>query len=680
MENNSQVPSFADVLPKLSMPALEIFYNYLKGEYIAGNARLAFRALRTAHDDCVRQLEPSLGRNFKRLWRMGWMPSLKPWPCCEAISLGLRLLDNNAGPAGVAALVALQFTRSPLEIRQRIKRVNVSWEMDDLHVDLQPAVAQLPLFLPALRQLDLSNALPLLHNPSLLQQQLMYAALSTLPHLEQLALPGYAALRGVSGLAACSSLVSLSVLRVACLDPESDADPDRGNRLTAAYIHELSKLTRLQELHLSGCILSGEGEVKDKNEEAEDASRSSKMLRLLLDRLAPSSSLRHLRLEDCMYAYGEYETADAHLDAGRIQIVRLGFVKTKFLTRHLHRWSLARPPQQQQLKPRLQIQELYIDSSPLSGPQLARSRQVLRQNFSATVEVQCMAFDRTSLDAVLQAVELLGRPQQLKLRVAGPAFTLESTAVAEEPSSSHHEPPGGGSMRELGPAAAAGGCLQQLPSAGDLMRIAVAQAAAAGQVRGSAADSSGSWDAHLLWASGPLLAPMLQQGQRAGGQHEGGSRQRDEEPLQLWMRRLNERAVQVAGGGSERCVTRYQELPAADAVVVQCMGRAGAEAVEAAVKALAVEVGTTGAAAAGVEAAAAGLQVLRLRSESELETFCNKSVCGLDGVFAALHPAVRQAWDGAWEPSACGIGLRRLEWLLALGEQLDFPEVEFLLG
>ncbi|GFR44430.1 hypothetical protein Agub_g5669, partial [Astrephomene gubernaculifera] len=99
-----------------------------------------------------------------------------------------------------------------------------------------------------------------------------------------------------------------------------------------------------------------------------------------------------------------------------------------------------------------------------------------------------------------------------------------------------------------------------------------------------------------------------------------------------------------------------------------------------AVKALAVEVGTTGAAAAGLEAAAAGLQVLRLRSQRGLEAFCGMSVFGLDGVFAALHPAVRQAWDGAWEPSACGIGLRRLEWLLALGEQLDFPEVEFLLG
>ncbi|GFR51872.1 hypothetical protein Agub_g14346, partial [Astrephomene gubernaculifera] len=115
------------------------------------------------------------------------------------------------------------------------------------------------------------------------------------------------------------------------------------------------------------------------------------------------------------------------------------------------------------------------------------------------------------------------------------------------------------------------------------------------------------------------------------------------------------------GGGSERCVVWYQELPAARAVVMQCDEKAAAEAVEAAVKELAVEAGTIGAAAEGLEAAAP-LQVLRLWSRKKSRMCFFYSGC----VHDALQEAIQHAWDGAWEPSVGSIGQRRLGWLLAL--------------
>ncbi|GFR51875.1 hypothetical protein Agub_g14351 [Astrephomene gubernaculifera] len=622
------MPRIQNVLCGLSMSAYDTLYKHLKDEGSVGVARLAFHALRDAIDVCVRDLALHVNYRHRRPSDEALAPSLRRWPCCEAIRLELRQLDANiVSPEDIAELVALLFVDVPLAARQRIKRFKINW---DGCVDIQLAVAQLPLWLPALKELDLSDDWPLLNDSPRRMQKLMYLALSNLHNLERLMLPGCKALEGVGHLAACSSLTSL-----AFTEPYMIGRLPAHN-LTTAHISELS---RLQQLHLMHCNLP-----------VDKATGTSEMLQLLLSSLPPS--LRHLQLEDCVIDgsfqdFDRTQTLDFQLEEGQLRLIQLDCTDLESPAMPV----LLRSIPQQQQKPRLVIGELLIEyDEQLSDEQLAGFREKpLWEHFAAT-EVKAMCACHEIYDcygrvaAVLQAADLLGPPQEFQFEVLGD-FTI--TVSPSGPALLD------GDMQQSGLAAAGG--RRPLPSAGELLLSVMRRATAAAAQDAGGCAGSGSSGEHLLWVSGPLLDQMLE------GDEGGWPRA----SIERWMNRLEDRAVQSTGDGSERCVVWYQELPAARAVVMQCDEKAAAEAVEAAVKELAVEAGTIGAAAEGLEAAAP-LQVLRLWSRKKSP----RGFIGFGCVRDAFIEAIQHAWDGAWEPSVGGIGQRRLGWLLALVDEI----------
>ncbi|KAG2496304.1 hypothetical protein HYH03_005537 [Edaphochlamys debaryana] len=194
-------PSLEDVLHELDLGAADIIVRHLgdgmlddESHHLA-NARLTCRASRDLVDGS------SLRLHLKPdTISLAHRPSLGRWPRVNELTLDLRMDSPASGT--LSTLLVQPFVDQPEEARRLISSVYVlTSEGYDGGPVPAPVFMQLSSLLPQLHQLNLEA----LGQSSLactpVDLRLMYAALSSLPHLESLGLPTCAALPGIEALA-----------------------------------------------------------------------------------------------------------------------------------------------------------------------------------------------------------------------------------------------------------------------------------------------------------------------------------------------------------------------------------------------------------------------------------------------------------------------------------------------
>ncbi|KAG2496277.1 hypothetical protein HYH03_005510 [Edaphochlamys debaryana] len=237
-------PSLADVLRELSLPAADGFVEALGMWPSLATARLTCRALRNLVDGTITRLRLNgAAPNF-----LESRPSLTRWPRVHDITTSIE----EGGVGSVSSLLLLPFVDQPAEACSRITSYCARCDHDDAPGTTVPApvIMQLVSLLPNLRKLDLED----LGNSSLscmpADLSLMDRALSKLPSLETLGLPGPAALPGIEALA--GSLKEIYISQTFYTTETEDM-----SLLTAAAVASLQRLPHLTRLCLTGVETRG---------------------------------------------------------------------------------------------------------------------------------------------------------------------------------------------------------------------------------------------------------------------------------------------------------------------------------------------------------------------------------------------------------------------------------------
>ncbi|PNH07708.1 hypothetical protein TSOC_005854 [Tetrabaena socialis] len=454
----AHVPTLLDVLAAAQPAADEIAARLLVPEVPSWtdrlaaprSARLACRQLRDVLDRCILKLQLVIETTKeRRRWEAGRSPSLARWPGCSAVMIHIGEGaypdasggQNDAAATGMAVLLAMPFLQQGLPaaappaaaqpaaaqpaaaqpaaaqpaaalcLWPRITRLELL--LSPWRIPANAFSAMLPL-LPQLKELVLKYELAEAGDRALEQQQRMYDALSALPLLESLTLPGGSGLDRLAGLP-CSG--RLQVLEVLC---------GRSMNWRAAAMG-ISGLQQLQKLRLNASLPAGD-----------EGFRMNRVLLRSLPRTLLSLALGVYRDRHRRQKLGVMTVA---LQDGRA--LRLGVEGTSGswgtllpFADLLRGWPALEGPQRQLL---ISLDCLALkrgiddDDDPLwwlaEGPVVKLLQRCLRVELrELRVEAQ------VPQAAVLRAMDLLGKPGRLVLQ-CGPTehATLNIRRASEEP-------------------------------------------------------------------------------------------------------------------------------------------------------------------------------------------------------------------------------------------------------
>ncbi|GFR53204.1 hypothetical protein Agub_g15909 [Astrephomene gubernaculifera] len=692
------------VISELESSALDAMIDYWARSYCLSAVRLACRALRKAVDSSVRELSLQVRLADLEVLNAGLLPSLARWPRCSTVKFDYAAAHDELDAAEALAIFASPFIGLPLEARRRITHISIheleiekpSMDPDDEEPEMEcccvpdsPAVvALLAYWLPGLREVNLAHLYSLSYKS--LHLLVMYEGLASLPYLERLSLPNTRTLKCIEALAmegggaGCSSGSggTLTSLHVNCCPDYVDLGFNAG---AGSGLAHLGSLQQLELQYVVFDTINTAAEAEDE-EHSDHCWAMGQLLRSL------PASLQSLRFSGCRMSEdlpngtsnSDQLDATIRLAAGRVTSVELtdwqgstALVDFAAMLRHgllrsLVTWQQEKWRQQQQQEdqqpllgclraasigvssfvPHLLSGDRGEQGEADDGEEQGEDLRMLLRRFER-VEVKDLHLQPgTCLEAVRQAVELLGEPESLQLDIStrwpggsdgnGNSHTLcinvsgtGAHALCEQQQQQPTKP-------------------QQLPGAAELLQSALLRMTAGATALGTAVPEAAAtnegrgqtgYDSELLLLQGPSFA-LLTQGPAV---------------LQEWLRLVDKRATVTAGSG--KCICACYALPFASSLVVHCM-KGKAAAVAAAASAL-LEV-------AGVTPGSA--RVLSLKPATRGNVPRGLFLCSLQRV-------VQEAWDAAApQPGEAGgnIGWRRLEWLLGLREGLGMPPIVWL--
>ncbi|PNH04505.1 hypothetical protein TSOC_009337 [Tetrabaena socialis] len=638
-----------DVLRCLGSQAADSVFDSLGKRSLAA-ARLSCRALRNFIDSSATRLAITVRAADRQRWEGGQLPpSMTRWPRCRRLTV---LVDVAEGAGDGGAMLALLPFVEPAAGRQ-IETLSLNWRTIHSSATIgEGLVCMLVPMLPNLRELDFMLQRCMSFDP--FKQQLMYAALTALPHLERLTLPGSRSTERVGALAACTSLRRLKIV---CY----------GETLTAASISGLMCLQQLEELELPSYQLGADGD---------GSGAAPSGVRALL-RAGFPPSLQQLKVGVIF----DYNSAllNLQLHGG--------------VLRHV---SISGPSELLQLDDLAALVQLLLDS-PAMGPTLGllsfeciemseeglaglqqAGQAQLRKLLQRCTKVETEGVWITSAAPFAAVVELLPllRPDDITLQ-----FRDDQALTFDMPfrsTSSTSETPTGISGPTAGMGAGAGpldaavlptsdgeglGPQQPCtpPGPADLLRAALERIAAGGAPSsqqqaasssssstegGAAVEVTGSSCApgarHLLLLHGPFVAMMIKSGLA---------------PTE-WVRCLAAQAKAAAPDNdwTGAPVLLCQVLPPVAGVLLSCYSADAAAAVAAA----------AGSAAEAAAPAVPLLEVMHLRSTSISATVA---------LFNALTPVMTAFWEGTAHGGERCTQHERLQCLLAMRNEFSaLPE------